>query len=74
MWNSGRPAKAATILDTSTGPCIVCGKETEGSPYWVGIGPVPAKFVAGLNQPLCGPACSAAHGSDDDWERWFRCR
>lgn len=74
MWNIGRAAKTATIRDTATGPCIVCGRETEGSPYWVGIGPVPTKFVAGLNLPLCGPTCSATHGDDDDWERWFRSR
>ena len=74
MWNTRRAGKTATIRDTATGPCVVCGRETDRSPYWVGIGPVPTKFVADLNLPLCGPRCSAAQGGDDDWERWFRCR
>lgn len=71
MWNTGRAGETATIRDTATGPCTVCGKDTEGSPYWVGIGPVPTKFVPGVNLPLCGPVCSAAQGGDDNWRDWF---
>ena len=72
MWNIGRGSKTATIRDTATGACVVCGKDAEGSRYWVGIGPVPTKFVTGMNLPLCGPHCSARHGGDDDWQDWLK--
>ncbi len=72
MWSKGRTSKTATIRDTATGACIVCGKDSEGSPYWVGIGPVPTKFVTGLNLPLCSPQCSAKQGDDDSWQDWLK--
>ncbi len=25
------------IYEKSTGPCAVCGEESEGSPYWIGM-------------------------------------
>ena len=71
MWNIGRGKKEATVHATAKGPCIVCGKDSEGSPYWVGIGPVPTRFVAGINLPLCGPHCSAAKGDDENWQDWL---
>ena len=26
-----------SVHESATGPCVVCGKECEGSPYWVGM-------------------------------------
>ena len=72
MWSIGRGGKTATIRNSATGACVVCGKDAEGSPYWVGIGPVPTKFATGINQPLCGPQCSAKQGDDEDWQGWLK--
>ncbi len=72
MWTIRKPGKTAAVRDTATGPCVICGKESDGSPYWVGIGPVPTKFAPDANLPLCGPICSAVQGGDDDWQRWLK--
>ncbi|NNG05060.1 MAG: hypothetical protein HKM95_13310 [Inquilinus sp.] len=71
MWKPGKARDAATVRGTATGACVVCGAESDGSPYWVGIGPVASRFVPGVNLPLCGPACSAEYGGDDDWQSWL---